>query len=444
MIGMMRALTLAGTLLLLCGTGAAVAAEPGAALDAPVPYTVQPRDTLIGIGRQILAQPSDYKAVQALNRVARPRRLRVGAVLSVPYDLLRFVPLGATLVAFRGTVTVTSGGAAVPTVRDMKLAEGYALATGPDAFLTIEFEDGSRTTLPSRSRLTIRRLRKVSMTGAVDRVLALDTGRSDSSVQHLTGPKDRFVVTTPLAVAAVRGTQFRVAFDEETAHSLLEVIEGRVGSTAGDDQAETLAPAGFGLVTAKGAAARLVPLLGAPKVENPGKIQDAAETVFTVGAVPDAKSYRAQLASDGGFVDLIAERGSQTPVLSFGAVPDGDYFVRVSAIDENGLEGRSATYAVQRELNTFDPQKPAPAAGGGRRYRFRWSTAGAGVKTFRFQMATAPDATPIVDEPGLTDNEIVVTDLPPGTYFWRVLVTSTQKGRQTERWTAPERFELAN
>ena len=433
---------LAAAISLCAAFGAQAAAAPGG-LEAPVAYTVQPNDTLIGLGARYLSKPSDYLAVQKLNGIANPRHLRVGFGLSIPYDLLRSEPVGAALVAYRGSVTVTAaGGAAVPVMRDMKLGEGFALVTGPDAFLTIEFEDGSRTTLPSRSRLTIRRLRKVTMTGAVDRILALEAGRSESSVQHLTDPKDRFVVTTPLAVAAVRGTQFRVAYDTDAAHSLLEVIEGKVGNTPGDDQAETLTPAGFGLVTSRGEASHLIALLPAPKLQTPGKVQEEAAVAFAVAAVPQAKAYRAQLASDGGFVDLIAEDVSQTTALPFGQLPDGDYFVRVSALDENGLEGPSSTYAFERQLNTFETQKPA--AENGRRYRFRWSTAGAGMKSFRFQLSSTPEGAPLIDEPGLTTNDIVVTDLPPGTYFWRVLTTRTQNGKQTQRWSAPERFELAN
>ena len=442
MIHRMRELASLGAVAWLLANVAAHAAAADA-LEAPVTYVVQPNDTLIGLGAKLLTHPSDYMAVQQLNGIKRPRRLRVGFNLVIPYALLRAQPMQATLVAYRGAVTVTANGAPVPVRPNMMLGEGYALTTGPDAFLTLEFEDGSRTTLPSRSQLTIQRLRKLELTGAIDRILTLQAGRSDSTVTPLAGPKDRFVVTTPLAVAAVRGTQFRVAYDDQTAHSLLEVIEGKVGSTSAD-QTEVLAPAGFGLVTSQGQAPHLAALLKAPKLQNPGKVQEDPQIAFAIDPVPEAKTYRAQLASDGGFVDLIAEVVSPTTALPFGALPDGDYFVRFTALDENGLEGSPATYAVERRLNTFGAQAPAAVDGPGRRYRFRWNTAGAGVASFRFQLATAPEATPIVDEPGLTDSQIVVTDLPPGVYYWRVLVTRTQNGKSSERWSAPERFEIAN
>jgi len=69
-----------------------------------------------------------------------------------------------------------------------------------------------------------------------------------------------------------------------------------------------------------------------------------------------------------------------------------------------------------------------------RRYLFRWGAAGAGVKNFRFQLFDSPDAkTPLVDQPGLSDPLITLTDLKSGDYYWRVIVSTFLKGRYTQK-----------
>jgi hypothetical protein len=124
-----------------------------------------------------------------------------------------------------------------------------------------------------------------------------------------------------------------------------------------------------------------------------------------------------------------------TGAATFEGLPDGTYFVRATAIDDNGLEGLASVYSFTRELNAISGGAPVALGDAKmRRYLFRWGVAGAGVKRFRFQLFDAPDAkAPIVDQPGLSDPLITVTDLRPGDYAWRVIVSTFLKGRYTDK-----------
>ena len=69
----------AGASLLLAAALAtsAARAQTSASAEPPVAYMVKPGDTLIGIAARYMNRPSDYRAVQKANGVARPTRLRI-------------------------------------------------------------------------------------------------------------------------------------------------------------------------------------------------------------------------------------------------------------------------------------------------------------------------------------------------------------------------------
>jgi hypothetical protein len=440
----MKLLVAAGVLIL--SAGAAAAADPGRrpAAEPPETYQVRRGDTLYVLAEKYLNRRSDFRRVQRANRVADPRRLPTGRALQIPSELLRTEPITAQLVAFRGVVAVTGPGAAQPVARGMPIREGHRLETGPNAFLTVELPDGSRVTLPSNSRLRVQRLRRVVMTGALQRDFAVESGRSNAVVTPARTPRDRFRIETPLTVSAVRGTEFRTNFDAERQRATLEVIEGTVANIVPRDASEQAVAAGFGVQTTPEATTAPAPLAPEPRPARGALLQDEPELSFRLEPVAGAGAYRAQVAMDAGFVDILAETQAETPDLRFASIPNGTYFVRFTALGADGLEGRPATFAFERRLNSLSLEEPVALAGAKRRYLFKWTTAGEGAAAYRFVLGRGADGRDaLIDQSGLSSGEFVVTDLPPGVYHWRVLVVRFDGGRVAEKWSAPQRFEVA-
>lgn len=427
---------------LLLAIALPVAARSAEPPEAPVQYRVRAGDTLYDLAQRYLVRPSAAGQVQRLNRVGNPRRLPVGRVLTVPADLLRTEPVAARLVAYSGPVSVR-GTDAGPLRQEMPVREGFELSTGANAFLTFELPDGSRVTLPSQSRVRLARLRRVLLTGAVQRDIRLDTGRASSTVSPLPTPDSRFRILTPVAVSAVRGTEFRVRHDETEGRSTVEVIEGRVGEALLDRPDETPVTAGFGASAAQRSVSPPTPLLPAPNLSGALRLQDEPTVTFALRPASGAVAYRGQVGRDAGFIDLISEVESAAPQLAFDAIPNGTFFLRLTAIDGSGLEGLPATFAFERRLNALDLDPPQTVPGARRQYLFKWRSAGAGAESFRFILARSPDASAaVIDTPGLAERQIVVTDLPSGVYYWRVMVARREDGRLFEKWSAPQRFEI--
>lgn len=430
--------------------GMAPAASPAAPrssapIDTPVTYVVRRGDTLYDLAKAYLRRPSDYHHVQRANQISRPRVLRIGARLRIDPALLRTAPLDARLGAFSGPVQVETDGRLAPARLGMAIVEGQRLITGPNAFATIDLADASRVTLPSNTSLRVVRLRLVALTNAPQRIFQLDEGRGAVSATPNANPNARFEIRTPVSISAVRGTEFRVRYAPAQAglpaRAQTEVLKGAVAVYALDARPTVVTgaaatPAGFGVTATPDALSGPTALLPPPRLAPGGDRQSDKAVRFTAEPVAGAAAYRMQLSRDAGFVDLFAEATVAEPVAVFDDMASGTYFVRLTALDAGGLEGMGADYSFDRDLDTLEPgPSPTTSVEGKRRYfLFRWIAAGDGVRSFRFQLFSGTEpVSPVVDQPGLTDSQLTLTDLPPGAYSWRISAVRFKNGTYTER-----------
>ncbi|WP_052730354.1 FecR family protein [Sphingomonas sp. SRS2] len=325
-------------------------------VEAPVAYQVRPGDTLIALSTKYLTRKEDYQAVQQLNQVKDPYRLPIGATLMIPAELLRIELVDGVISSFRGAVTVDGQPAAV----GMMVRQGMKVETGADAFVTVKLPDGSTISLPSQSRIHVQRLRKILLTGGLQRRFRLEAGRSQSSVKPFRDPGSSFQVTTPLSVSAVRGTDFRVAVDESGGRALTEVVGGTVGVQAASDKTETAVPKAFGIISTPSGSEPPVALLPPPRLLTIGREGENGVRV-SVKPVEGAKSYRVQLATDLEFQQIFKEAVTETDSASFSGLGSVPFFVRLTAIAPSGMEGLPATYAFETRVAELGPDE-IPAA----------------------------------------------------------------------------------
>ena len=104
-----------------------------------------------------------------------------------------------------------------PSPLPYELNLGDTVATESDGRATIVFDEGARVQVNPDSQFSLGKTKDAN-------VVELATGRIKAWVQG--AAKGRFNVKTPLAVAAVRGTEFDVAFEKEM---LVEVYDGLIG-----------------------------------------------------------------------------------------------------------------------------------------------------------------------------------------------------------------------
>ncbi|UVO54608.1 FecR domain-containing protein [Sphingomonas sp. SUN039] len=407
---------MSGTAALLLALAGAVPIAPP--VQAPAQYTVKAGDNLITLAGRWFVRSDSWPTVQRLNRITDPYRMPIGKVLTIPRELLKSEPVGAKVVAFRGAVTLAGK---APTL-NAPVREGMAIATGDGGSITVECADGSRFSLPSQTQVGIARLRRILLTGDLDRVFATSQGRGEWRVSPAPTPNSRFMVTTPVSVSAVRGTGFRVGYDSS---AVVGVVEGTVGVSSEDVSRATPLPKGKGVAVTTAGVGAPVDLLPAPEIVRPGAVQAAAQVRFRVDPVPGARSYVFEIGSDAGMIELLAELRGSGGEVAFDGLPDGSYFVRAAATDPSGIDGFAKTWAFERLALGAKPPEAI-----GRGMRFRWSGGGDGARTYRFSLYADEAATrALIDNDGLTDTAFTVTDLKPGSYWWRVVLTKFRDGK---------------
>lgn len=132
-----------------------------------------------------------------------------------------------TLAVLRGEVQLQRAEGSFGSVTtDMTVRPGDRIRTGPDAYGTLTFFDGSSTTLEPNTEIVVRRLDDLGGGGANISV-AQQIGQTWNRVERLIGSSSRFETTTNAAVAFVRGTSYRVRV-EPSQLTIVEAMEGTV------------------------------------------------------------------------------------------------------------------------------------------------------------------------------------------------------------------------
>ncbi|MBC7574758.1 MAG: peptidoglycan-binding protein, partial [Herminiimonas sp.] len=201
-----------------------------------------------------------------------------------------------------------------------------------------------------------------------------------------------------------------------------EVLSGKVAV------AKPAEGASLTLATAKGAivdsrtVGPMVGLLPAPRlVARAGA--DYATAQFAIVPVAGASAYRVQLSTDSDAIDIIAENNAATPQVRLDGIPDGTYFVRISAIDRAGLEGLTRIEPVRISARADLAQRAAAAApnvdhSNQREIGLKWKPLGG--RSFVLQVARDADFSWLVHTVRTAVPQASVPRFGFGTYYARV------------------------
>jgi hypothetical protein len=382
--------------------------------DGTLTYRVKKGDTLYGLAAQYMRSQADARRVQRLNRVRNPRRLPVNKRLRLPRELLRYDPVILQVGTFSGPVRINGQ---VPAV-NQRVFERDVITTQGNGFISFKSNIGAKFTMPSNSTMRLDRARRYLLNGILDIDFTVLKGRGSAGSPRLKD-QDRLQMRTPVATTAARGTEFRVAHLEGEERSLTEVIEGSVNVAAGE--AEGVTEAGFGVASTQAGIGEAEALLAAVEFIEPGKIQTDEKLTFTLVPQARAQAYRVQVARDAGFLEVVSEVVTTGTQVTFDSLDDARYNIRARAVSASGIEGNSKAESFRRKrLGVSGSAGKSDLLDG---FLFKWQAVGEGARTFAFQLWPEGNRDAlIVDETGLIQQSLVLTDLPPGDYQWRIAV----------------------
>ncbi len=413
-------------LLLALASGAPLAwaapASPGSITVGPagITYFARAGDTLSSIAQQLTARPENWQALGKLNQITKESNIPIGAAILIPAELLADEPSEASVTAWSGTIMLERpDGTAAVIGLGSKLSEGMLIDTGNNSFLTISLPDASRISLPSNSRVKLAKLRVTRYTKSPRTEVMLLRGRVESQVSPLESNKGRFEVHSPRSVAGVRGTHFRVRMVGDGIAN--EVLSGSVAVGRDKQPASLMLAAGKGNIIDASSVGAAVDLLPAPQLAGSGTQANHPSAKFALTPAAGAHGYHLQIATDPKAQNILAESVSTDSSMKLPDIEDGDYFVRVSAIDKYGLEGLAETHAVTlkgRAGKAAAPGAPFVADSGDKNITLRWP-AQSGQK-FMLQVARVPDFTWLLFTNHTAMPEARLPRPAFGTYYARV------------------------
>lgn len=420
-----------------------VQAQPGPATEPSYAYITRRSDTMIGIGRQLLADPLRWREVAAFNGLKNPNRIPTGTPLRVPLRLLRSEGVPARVEQVVGDVRLLDGAATVPLRAGEALGEGATLRTGTDGSTTVRLADGSLLRLAASSQMQIDRARRYTAVDHVSSGVKVESGRVEVQATKAVAGKPGFEVRTPQGVLGVRGTEFRVKVAVDAQITSGEVLEGAVqfAGDAGDAGGRRLG-AGFGTsIDAERRVSEPTPLLQAPDVSAMPVLQERLVLRFPLPAMVGAAGFRGQVARDARFQEVLADNLAQGPELRFTNLDDGNYVLRVRAIDARSLEGLDAVLAFRLKARPEPPLPSSPAPRGVTRSSkvgLAW-TANPEAASYRLQVASDERFTRLLrDLPALAALTFELDDIAPGNYFWRL--ASVRAGNDQGPWGGVRAF----
>lgn len=404
--------------LILCSQASLVAANDWI-------YSARPGDNIWSLTEKHLKSMGYWKALQKYNNVTAPRRIPPGTRLKIPIRWLKVQPASARVIVVRGDVQRVPAGAGTlqPAVVGDTLESGDGLRAGAESSATVEFADGSNLLVYAETSITMDSMSAYGVTGMVDTSVRLDRGRVENDVRPAAGEASRHQIITPTAVVAVRGTRFRTAFEEASGVALGEVTEGEVRFDA-EGRRQRL-PAGFGIRAEPGRPPEPpVELLPAPDLS--GVAPQALRILVSLRwpDVPGAVAYRIQILAPGETDELLLDQILTSPGVDFDAPQDGEYRLRVRAIDERDLEGLDAEQALTVDARPIPPRLLGPAdqaAELATQPPELWWSQPQDISSFVVQLARDEAFTDLVFEtPSEATKHQIAEELEPGMHYWRV------------------------
>ncbi len=362
-------------------------------------YTIRPGDNLWTLCKLYSIKENCWIDLASLNNIDRTRQIPPGTVIRFPVSWLKKPPVAVVIDFSHGDVFYQLPGEEKHrALAGVKLPIGSELTTG-NGRVKVSFADGSSMILAPNSHLQLDTLSSFESTGMVDSAVRLSRGSVKTRVVKRE-PKSRFRTITPSAVAAVRGTEYRVSsINHETNNSekittIVEVYNGLVDVNA--ENTTRSVSGGYGVITMHGhAPLEPVPLLEKP-VFLPLEEHQFLPATIQWQVVNLAAGYQLDIYSNQGIDDqteiLVEQRMTNETSLTINNLTLGCYRLNLRGIDNSGLQGLPASkrLCLKRRIDTPALEDATINRIENNRVKITWPEA-TGADRYRIQIAEDPD-----------------------------------------------------
>ena len=338
--------------LALATTSLCAQAQTPPSREPSVPYVVKGSDKLLLLGRQLLVNPSDWNEVARFNKLRDPNLIVAGQRLDIPIRFLRAIPGVSKVISVDGDVSL--GG--VPLKAGDTVPVGSAVKTGAASLALLELADGSRIKVMPNSLAEVltstnypmRDSSKEGTSNWFSGLLRLTSGALEAVASKTAKRATELQIQTQTSTVGVRGTEFRVAFDDPASGGArTEVLEGKVRADNTTQKTGADLPTGTGAVIKPAEQkVNVVKLLPAPDLSGITADLVRPQVRWPLPVLAGAAAFRVQVSDTDKFDKILSDlkvdhnpADASAAFVSLASVPVGPWVVRVRGIDGQGLEG---------------------------------------------------------------------------------------------------------
>jgi len=216
-----------------------------------------------------------------------------------------FKPSDARITFLKGKVEVQRKGSetAVPAAMKMTVYPGDMISTDDGAETELKLSDGSVLKLKDKGKLEIERMEKQKKPMTTIHSFKLASGKVLGSIRKLSSKESKFTVTTPAAVAGIRGTVFGVFVEGDSTE--LDVLKGEV-AIQGEAGSEVMVKDKMTTTVCKGDSAKNPVAMTAAKIAFITMWAGAAIKIGSMGTAAATAWYATTPAIIGGAAAVAA------------------------------------------------------------------------------------------------------------------------------------------
>ena len=392
-------------------------------------YELQPGEHVWKVAHELLTDWRKWQEIVELNDIRNDRLMAAGTTIRIPKAFIEERDSTIEVLDAAGPVTLKgqSGEAQIKSHEsNLAVNVGDVITTGDNGSVLIRFEDNTELMLTPNSTLHIER---ASVVGSQRKVFDVNVTLQNGEAEIKANPNKRkgthFVIETPAAFATTRGTVYRVRADGNITQA--EVTQGKID--VANTQGTTRVPQRFGTVTEKDKApSKPKQLLKAPLIE-PLKTVRYLPARLEWPTQKGAAAYRAQISDKADFSRLVYDYTGPVPKLNIPVeFSDGQYWLRIRGIDQDGLQGLETLEAFSIDARPFPPVVQAPLPNKPSYtgdLTFQW-TQPQDVTSFVFELSKDVSFEQSVITLETDQTQLIQPIDEAGQYYWRVTSISTE------------------
>lgn len=379
-------------------------------------YHAKQGDTLWDLCLKYTNKRGCWITLSKYNNVANDRAIPVNTAIRIPTAWLK-KPLVV------GNVVYISGSAEYSRWDDKEYAQllagqdvhlGSKIRTGGKSVVKLLLQQTNEVLIKESSELVLERFSS-NDSNVLDEKIMLNKGSADVEVNS-GKVKNRFIIKTPAAIAAVRGTEFRINSTGDKMRG--EVLEGQIDVSS--DNSSQSVPAGFGVSATKGKA--IEPPRALPPQPKMAKISVKSPLPARIdwGVVNQADQYQVTLYDSNEqilSIDTVANNW-----IVYESLDKTCYLVKVHSIDGDGFHGLDSqtSLCVIDDLASVDLTDQISLQDDGDNLLMSWEKV-AGADGYKVQASTDEGFTNIIEEVTTSDTQATLPKVKGQKVYYRVI-----------------------